>query len=274
MDLGCTSYEAEAAVSNDSISKYVDANNAHIYFGDYQPENDGTGNEQCNIGPYGSESTAIKSAEIPATTKPFIVTETGYTDDCCSLSDTGYVSPTVKTKYLLRSLLIHYHAGAAFSYVYELATEGQSYGLTDQYLNPKPAYTALENFIHIMQDPGGTRTGTLYAGKSSGLTNAVQLLFEKKDGSFWLIIWNPAQSWNPATNTAINVAPLSGTLTFATKPTALKLYVFNPATGAVTATSYTPATTLNITVSDMPEILQIGTTTNPPVLATPQPPKT
>ncbi len=269
----CSAYQAEAAVNNDSVANDFDFNNAHIYFSGYQPENPGFGSTSCAAGPSGTEQTDLLEAAIPARTKPVVVTETGYPDDCCGYTDPGYVAPAIKTSYTLRLLLTHYVHGVRYAYIYELATEAQSYGLTDQYLNPKPAYTALENFLNILRDPGGTGvSGSLRFQTGASLASVSQVLFEKRDGSFWLVLWQPNQSWNPATNAPIANSPVSGTLTFAGAPAALALYTIDPSTGTTSVTPIPSASVVNISVSDTPEILQIGPTTSSPVLATPQPP--
>jgi hypothetical protein len=266
----CTAYAAEAAVNNDVIAGLFDDNNAHIYYSGNQPETAGYGSVSCAAGPFGAESTDIAEAKIPAPAKPIVVTETGYPD---ASSDAGYVPPTVKTKYTLRALLTHYLAGARYAYFYELAAENGSYGLTDSLLNPKPAYTALENFIRILGDRGGSGvSGSLRYSLNAGSAHIGQLLLEKQDGSFWLVLWQTNPSWNPISNVAITVPPATGTISFGLTPSALRLYTFNPATGAATATALTPSNPASLTITDTPEILQIGTTSSPPVLATPQPP--
>jgi hypothetical protein len=165
-------------------------------------------------------------------------------------------------------VLTHFLGGARYAYFYELATEAQSYGLADQNLNPKPAFTALENFIHILGDPGGSSvSGSLRYSLGGGSAGISQVLLEKQDGSFWLILWQPAVSWNPTTNAPIAVAPVTRTITFGQQPAALQLYTFDPATGSATSTPITPSVQATLTITDTPEILQIGATASTPALA-------
>jgi hypothetical protein len=269
----CEAYQAELNYSGDAIATYVDDNNSHGYFGEYNPETKPWGGQVCGLkNGYGSMGYQIENSSQPAPKKPLIVTETGYSNGCCGNTDTNQtVDSATQAKYTLRTYLSYYAAGVKNVYVYELATDSQSFGILDNLLNPKPAFTALENFIGILQDPGGTTLTTTPLGYSmQAPADVEQLLFQKRDGSYWLVLWQTDASFNAASNTPITVPPTNVVITFGAAPAALKNWVIKAADGTASAVSLAATASLTLSVSDTPEILQIGTTTALPVTVTPQ----
>jgi hypothetical protein len=162
----------------------------------------------------------------------------------------------------LRTLLEHWNAGVTRTYIYELVDEGGTpfshYGLTDSSGNPKPAYTALENVLAHLSDPGAAFTPTpLTYAVAAGSTTVQHTLLQKRNGTYELIVWNEAEEWDPNANVAITVAPSTATLTFGKTPSSIKQTTLN-ASGAATASTLTSGTTVTFTVTTSPTILDIS----------------
>ena len=91
--------------------------------------------------------------------------------------------------------------GIARTYLYELLDEhdssdatlglGDRYGLFKSNLTPKPVATSLGNLLTLLADPGGDFTPTPVTVTATGpYTDKFEyLLFQKRDGSYWLAFW-------------------------------------------------------------------------------------
>ncbi len=255
----CEANTAWGTAYGDVFETFIDATNNHGYFGSNQPDIASTGGSVCGLAPlYGSWKYFVAAAglEAPTSAKPVTTTETGYTDASGGVAP---VDATTKAKYELRDVLGYFAAGSKYTFLYDLADDfSGSYGITDQNLNPKPAYTALENLISILADPGSTYAPAKFSYALSTGSDVSSLFLGKRDGSYWLVLWQSDASFNVSTSKPIVVAPETAQLTFASAPSALKQYTIAPSTGIASVTSLTPATVVSFTVTDTPEIIQIG----------------
>jgi hypothetical protein len=259
----CEADTAWGAADGGQLATNIKFTNNHGYFGNDQPDIAATGGSVCGLGPlYGSWKYFMAAAGLlaPSSHYPVVTTETGYTDGCCGITgEATPVDPTTKTKYEMRDLLGYFVNGSYYTFIYDLATDSTgTFGLTDQYLNPKPAYIAIENLIKILSDPGSSYSPPGLELKETFPSDVSSLLLGKRDGSYWLVLWQNNQSYNTVTDTAIVVTPTTGTLTFSTAPTVINQYVFNPVTGTVTVDPVTPGTSVTVPISDTPEVIQIG----------------
>jgi hypothetical protein len=256
-------YAALAAIDDPTAKAGIDFANTHIYFPGREPETKGWGRTDP-FGTYGAVTTtrnwAISNGYPP---KPWVSTETGYRDDP---GETGYVTPALKTKYLLRDLLTQWQAGAQRIYIYELADEHGSWGLLDSSLRPKPAYTAIKNLITILSDPGPPLGPGAFRYTVRANPDVQHLLLHKRDGSFWIWLWQTDPGWDPRADTPIIVPSTTATLTFENAPTKLTKYAFTPEDGSVTVTDFQHASTFITTVTDTPELIQIGKIKKPIIL--------
>jgi len=124
----------------------------------------------------------------------------------------------VEASYIPRTLLLAFQKGIRRTYLYELLDEVSSpgYGILHSNLTPKPAFTAVENLISNLQDRGPSFTpGALEYSIEGGGPNLNHLLLQKRDGSFWLILWLEEASFDPVTAAPITVTPQQVTLTLA-----------------------------------------------------------
>jgi hypothetical protein len=261
---GPTTVEAQsdkalAAIDGDVIGASIDYANGQAYFGDHNPESAGWGGN-FGFGSYGALSTDIASMEFVSPGKPYVSSETGYTD-----RSTGPTSVTAgaKAAYLLRDLLLHWKLGAKYVYIYELAPASESWSIMDENLNPKPSYTAVQNLIAILKDPGPPVPSGHLLFSIVAAPDVDQLVFRKRDGSYWLVLWQTDPIADANTGTPLTVAPTVANIALANAPSDLRVYTIDPQSGSATSTRLPSSAAVSLSITTMPEILQIGKSTAP-----------
>ena len=137
--------------------------------------------------------------------RPLWVTETGYHDAAAApAGGQSAVSEPAEAAYVPRLVLSDLRAGAARSYLYELADQRPDpaesdpeahFGLVRNDFSRKPAFDALRNTIALLADPGpGFATRSL--DYSVACADRVDdLLLQKRDGSFYLALWRPGAAF-------------------------------------------------------------------------------
>lgn len=163
--------------------------------------------------------------------KPLMATETGYHN---LLSDALGISETAAAKYLPRLLLEHFNRGIQRAYLYEFINEHldakkldtqQHYGLLRYDGSPKPAFIALKNLILLVKDPGTSfPLNSLDYSLSGNKTNVHHTLLQKRDGTFYLILWKEVPSFSPQTKKDLSVPAQQVTLTLNTVITKAAFY--------------------------------------------------
>ena len=170
-----------------ALGSFFDYANLHNYFGGRNPGTPGWGNNG-----YGSIAWNLDLTTHAWPGKPVFTTETGYTNDAANPQG---IPEDVSAKYLPRAFLEQWLHGIRRTYSYELVDLGSnhndgSHGLLHSDFTPKLGYTAIQNLIHLLSDPGPTFTGEkLNFTLSGNLTSIHHLLLEKRDGSFYLTLW-------------------------------------------------------------------------------------
>jgi hypothetical protein len=204
-----------------NLSAYADDGNLHDYFGSGNPGQTGTG--------YGSIPYWLVNEQPMSGSKPIMTTETGYQDVA---SQPDAVTPSVKVRYTMRTLLEQWNANIARTYLYELVDEsGQNYGIIDSTITPKPTYTALQNMLSDLIDPGAISLTPL--GYSLSADPSVhRTLLQKRDGTYRLFLWVDLTAEDPTVPTQ------SVTLTFPSHLTSITQSVWQDS-GTVTSTKLT-----------------------------------
>lgn len=199
----------QSYASAGDIASQISANNLHIYFGGRNPGSNGWGDDDAEGNSYGSFAYWLDMANADGPQLGSEITESGYMS--YPETSTPYTVPeNVAASYVPRTLLLAFQHGFKETFLYELIDEVSSpgYGLLHADLSPKPAYTAVQNLIATLSDNGGNFTpGPLPYTISGGDSNLNQLLLEKSDGSFWLVLWLEESSWDPVNCVPISVAP-------------------------------------------------------------------
>jgi hypothetical protein len=197
-----TSYRDSIALG--SLADSLDLGTLHNYFANQNP---GTpGGTPFPVGKYNSLQFWIGTGHLLSGSKPLVTTETGYETDAGS---NGWVPESVQARYIMRELLLQWHAGIERTYLYELLDEGgQSYGLVSGSLAKKPAYTALANLLGKLDDPGPSFTLKPLTYAMSAASSVDHVLLQKRDGSYRFMCWDEVPQTDPKTPTqSVTIVP-------------------------------------------------------------------
>jgi hypothetical protein len=248
-------YKASYVTLGD-VAADMNYNNLHIYFGGRNPGSLGWGNGDAEHHYYGSILWWLDNAQVDAPGVPSVVTETGY---LANATVTPYTLPqNIEAKYTQRTMLEMFNAGVHRSYFYELLDESSSpgYGLIDSSMKPKLAYTAMSNLLELLEDPGGSfQTGGLSYTLTGAASDVHQLLLQKRNGTFYLVLWIEASGYNQATNVVTPVPSQKVELAL-TDATVQDVYTFNDQ-GTYTTTAEKSPAALSLTLNDTVTIVQI-----------------
>jgi hypothetical protein len=188
------------------VSEYIDYGNLHNYPAGKNPESPGWGPRDAEGNLYGSMGWQLDLLKIDSPNIPWLTTETGYTNQ---KSLAYYVPHWVAAIYLPRLVLHNWSFGAKRTYIYDLVSNlGQDYGLIDANWNPKPDYYALANLLNLLSDPGPTfNPGSLNYGVSGGNGDLRHILFQKRNGTFYLALWLGESCYDVDTGQSLYIAP-------------------------------------------------------------------
>ena len=199
---------------------------------------------------------------------PKVITETGYFNQPGASGGSG-VDDATQAKLTLDLLLDAFHQGVAKTFLYQLRSAypdptgnnpDTEYGLFNLDNSPKPVATAIHNLTAILADPGMTASflDTASLGYAvSGLPGTGQdLLLQKSDGSFALVLWAEPTIWNEATHTPIAVPDHAITLSLGAPARSIRF--FDPLLSAIPSQNATNATSITVAVSDHPVILEVS----------------
>jgi hypothetical protein len=163
------------------LSAWVDKGCIHYYSGVRRPTLTGGNTMQG----------ALRDASILAPGKTIWMTETGWQ------APTGAdpISPRAQAKYVVRDYFDAFGYGVEKVFNYQIMDDQTNlFGLTDAYANPKPSFYALKNMAALVKDSGGGY-GTLDYSLSGAPASLKQMLLQKSDGSFLLVLWLDVDSW-------------------------------------------------------------------------------
>lgn len=209
-----------AAEALGDVTQDADIVNLHSYYGFRPPETQGWGD-----GGYGSlgwqleamaQPLGVTEAGAAVYAPPVIVTETGYHNVYRNTDRLG-LPEEVTAAYLPRLLLNHFDGGVARTFVYELLDEWDepenseaNYGLVRFDGSKKPAFVALKNLLALLSDPGrafvpGSLALELEPASSTDVSTssstASWTLMQKRDGDFYLAVWDGAAMFDPEAET-------------------------------------------------------------------------
>jgi hypothetical protein len=250
-------FQSYALVGN-AASKMT-YNNLHVYFGGRNPGSSGWGAPDAQGNAYGSFQFWLDQANIDAPGLPSVITETGYMS--FPGNPTPYTIPlNVEASYIPRTFLLAYMHGIGRSYQYELLEDPNSpgFGLIDGNLTERPAYFELKNLIANLADPGPSfAPGQLQFSIQGGDSTLNHMLFQKRDGSFWMILWLEQSSFDPVNQVATPVTAQNVTLTLGGGYVAPNVGTFDDS-GNLNWTSPQPASSVvPLTISDQLTIVKI-----------------
>ncbi|MGH9564093.1 MAG: RICIN domain-containing protein, partial [Terracidiphilus sp.] len=195
------------------LSSEMTYNNLHVYFSGRNPGTNGWGELYVGGLAFGSIPFWQEMASEDAPQTPVNITETGYI--MVPQPQQYQIPPSVGASYMPRTLLLSFMKGIKRTYMYELLDEWSSpgYGLIDSTMNPKPAFRAMQSLIANLADKGSSfAPGKLAYSLTGGDSTLQQVLFQKRDGSFWLVLWLEQSSWDAVNLVETPVTPQDVTL--------------------------------------------------------------
>jgi hypothetical protein len=225
------------AVAGD-LTPWIDYGNTHTYLSGDIPERDSIWNGEFSAAADNSGS------------KPMQVTETGYHNGVNATAGHQPASEKAAGIYMPRLFLANFQRGIVRSFSYELLDQRDdpaktdieaAFGLLRNDFSKKPAAVAIERLIGLLSDPGPRFTPDRLAYRlEDAPAGAEQLLLQKRDGSFYLALWNKVSVWDQGERADTNPADVPVTLQLG-QPIA-RAEVFEPNLGAAaTATVSDPA---------------------------------
>lgn len=200
--------------------------------------------------------------------KPVIATETGYHTALQSSSGHRAATEAAQGTYMPRLSLGYFAMGVPRTFSYELVDQGadqtnseKSFGLVRRDFTPKPAYTATKNMVALLADPGPAFTPGRLAYALGGTDTATrQVVLQKRDGSFWLAVWQETSVWDEVNKQTINPPDRALTLDLETVSD-VRTYMPNAATAPRATLDDT--TKVSFTSSEQVTLLEIRATTAP-----------
>jgi hypothetical protein len=250
-------FQSYALVGN--IASSMSYSNLHVYFGGRIPGSMGWGAPDAEGNAYGSFPFWLDQANIVGPGLPPVITETGYMS--FPGNPTPYTIPlNIEASYIPRTYLLAYMQGIGRTYQYELLEDQNSpgFGLIDGNLNERPAYLAIKNLIANLSDPGPSFTaGQLQFSLQGGDSTLNHMLFQKRDGSFWLALWLEQSSYDTVNQVATPVAPQSVTLTLGSGYVAPNIGTFDDTGNLSWTTTGLTSSVVPLTISDQLTIVKI-----------------
>ena len=104
--------------------------------------------------------------------------------------------------------------------------------------------------IRLLADPGPSFQASPLAFSLGGnVSNVQQVLLQKRDGSYYVMLWLEVPGWNGTSGLPIVVAPQNVTLTFATAPASATQYSYS-SNWTLQGTPLPASTTVSVPVTD------------------------
>jgi hypothetical protein len=212
-------------------------------------------------------SFALPAAQLMATpgtgVMRLIATETGYQSGIAS----GDISNLAASKYIPRTFAEYFRLGVLKTYLFELAdvAGGYRYGLLDDTLTPKAAYTTVRNLIGMLGESTWNASTQVMTSPIfdpgvldytiSGITPSVHhLLLQKSNGAIYLLLWQEVPSYNLTANADIVNPTVPVQLNFNTAISTAIVYALESTTPIAT---YSNPQSLTINVPDEVVIVQL-----------------
>ena len=198
--------------------------------------------------------------------RPLIVTETGYHNAMNNRGSQPPVSETSAAKYIPRLFFQSFNAGIEKTYLYEFLDEGDDPGQTNQEFHfglahydgtPKPAFVAMQNLITILRDNshGPTASGVLSYQVSGNTQNLAHTLLRKRNGAYYLAIWQEVPSYDTKTQTDLVVPTESESIFFTNAFRQISL--FDPMKNVAPIRTWSKTEKVDIEVPDRVLVLEL-----------------
>lgn len=239
-------------------TKYADYANVHNYV--YHPNSPGVEDNKtwnasdptsaCKVdglyGEYGMTWAKHFQGYSPTEllTLPRVTTETGCTID-------GPVTEEIHALNLLSLYLDQFKRGWSYTAVYLMRDRSdeagnQSFGFYKPDYTPRKAALYLHNLTTILADKGGiSKPGRLNYSVANEPKTMHDLLLQKSDGTFDLIVWNERVKGSDTVRVFLGNTHSSAT-------------IYDPTVGTTPVRTQNNVNSLSLTLSDHPLIVELG----------------
>lgn len=210
-------------------------------------------------------ASGLKDARTVCPDKPVWATETGYHNAVHATSGQPGVSERAAAKYIPRTYLDYFTAGVQRTFVYEFVDEFKDagrqnpearFGMVHRDGTPKQSFYAMKNLIGLLADQGKSfKPGMLPYSLSGDVTNLHQLLLQKRDGSYQLILWLDTKSYDLSSHSNVSAPQQSVNLDLPAMFASATTYL--PVTSATVTNHYTRPEHLTLNISDQPLVIAL-----------------
>lgn len=235
------------------LSAYMDYGNMHPYPGGEHPAS------------WSLDNYNVINTRKVSGTKRLMPTETGYHTAANWTGDHRGVSERAAGRYVPRLFLEYFNRGFVRTYSYELMDlkpdpngedREKNFGLVRNDGTEKPAYTALKNTIGLLKDPGPAfTTGSLDYSLSGDTKDVHRTLLQKRDGRFYLVLWQEVPSYDLSAKKDILVPDRKVTLTLNTPTSEAVTYL--PGNSSAAVARRDAPKQMDLAVPDHPLVVEI-----------------
>ncbi len=250
------------------LSPWTDFGNTHTYLSGAMPETPSIWDGELTAAAHNSGS------------QPVQVTETGYHNGVNGTVGHQPASERAAGIYMPRLFLDDFRRGIARSFSYELLDQRDdpsktdieaAFGLLRNDFSKKPAAVAIERLTGLLGDRGPSFVpGELAYSLEGAPPSTEQLLLQKRDGSFYLVLWNKVSVWDTATRSDLDPAAVPITVDLEQPVTSAR--VFGPNVAATPLATAANPSKLALDLSAQVTVVELDPRPAAPSEPTPVPP--
>jgi hypothetical protein len=175
-------------------------------------------------------------------TLPKVTTETGWLT-----TGTGAITEEQQGRLFMNLYLSAFKRGFSYTFIYMLRDDPQQgyWGLFDTSYNPKKSGTYLHNLTTILADTGARAAGKLDYSIAAEPVTVHDLLLQRSDGTFALVVWDERPSGG-SDSVTVDLSTSRPTIT-----------VYDPTTGTSPSQTLHDASAVPLTLTDHPVVIEI-----------------
>jgi len=219
--------------------------------------------------PEANLDSELSTAARESGDRPIWATESGYHNALATTGGHRPASEAAAATYLPRMYLEYFRRGIARTFAYELIDlwpnpamndQESHFGLLRNDYSEKPAYGRIANLTSILSDRGPAFSAQpLDLTIASGPTDLHRLLLEKRDGSYYLVLWRAERVWDPATRqpVAAGAANVHVDLGSAAASGFQGAQLFDPAAGTTPRSTFASVQHFDVSVGPDPMIVKL-----------------
>ncbi|MDR2676402.1 MAG: hypothetical protein LBC18_16460, partial [Opitutaceae bacterium] len=257
--------DGSAYAAAGDLGESVDFSNIQHYYLGLEPE---TATER------GVDFAVENASEVQAPGGGRAVTEGG--ESHVNGTQKNIWPPVVQGRYVPRYYLAHFLKGFSLIAAQELVdvdwthattppgpttVKADNFGLIQNDLTPKPAYTAMKNLLSVLKDPGPAfEAGPLDYAMTGATDNVCAALFQKRNGDFYLCLWLGLASYNPVSGDMSDNPPQTVSITVPESIQGARVFTLDDAGVMTAADTPISAGAVSVSVTDRVTIVRLSAT--------------